>query len=160
MGAYRTSRNVEASIMDYIKEELASASLNNVNVEKVFARVYDLDLPTVCVYLDTTAHDPVELGSDSTVRTPVVIVDIFATSDGSRLDVKDVLVSALKKGCPYYEYEVNNGQVTSKVQNGRLRIAITADAPINLATDKDVLDVHDRYRHRLTLTTNTGKVEI
>lgn len=159
MGAYRVSRNIEASLIDFIKEELVNASLSNVNVEKTFARVYDIDLPTICIRLMDTTHRKVEVGTESTVRTPLVILDIFATSDGNRLDLKDFLISILKSGCPYYEYTIANGTVQSKTQNGRIRVTAFTDTGVDLGIDKSNLDVHDRYRHSITLTISLGKVE-
>lgn len=159
MGQYRISRNIEASLIDYIKAELITASWNNVNVEKTFARVYDIELPTICIRLSETTHDPVELGTNSTMRTPLILIDIFAKDDGGRLDLKDFLVSILKHGCPYYEYTIANGSIQSKAQNGRIRVLRIADTEVNLGVDKSNLDVHDRYRHLLTLTTSLGRVE-
>jgi hypothetical protein len=159
MGSYRISRNIEASLIEYIKEELATANLNNVNVEKTFARVYDIQLPTICVRLGDTLHPRAELGSNSTYRTPSVLIDIFATSDGNRLDLKDFLVDVLKHGFVYYEYTIANGQIQTKTENGRVQVLTIDDSTVNLNTDKNILDVHDRYRHLLSLTISTGKVE-
>jgi len=156
--SYRTSRNLEASIIDFLTDELAS-SWNEVNVEKTFARVYDLDLPTLCIRVGVTSHDKVEIGGNSTLRTPQVLIDIFTTSDGQRLDLKDYLISILKAGIPYYEYVIANGQVQTKTANGRIRVLEIADTPIDFDTDKDKLDVHDRFRHLLTLTISLGQVE-
>jgi len=156
---YRISRNMEASLIDYIKDELASASWNNVNVEKTFAKVYDIDLPTICVRVGDTTHEQAEVGSNSTVRAPFILIDIFAKDDGGRLDLKDFLVSILKHGCPYYDYTVVNGSIQSKVQNGRIRVTNIDDTGVDLGVDKSNLDVHDRYRHLLTLTTSLGRME-
>lgn len=160
MGQYRISRNIEASLIDYIKEELSNASWNNVTVEKSYARVYDIELPIICVRLSDTTHDKAEIGSESTRRTPLVLLDVFAKDDGGRLDLKDFLVSILKAGCPYYEYTISNGQVQSKTQNGRIRVVTIADTGVDLGVDKSNLDVHDRYRHLLTLTLSLGRLEI
>ena len=118
-----------------------------------------MGLPSICVRIGTTIHERVEVGSDSTWRTPQVLIDIFSTSDGQRLDLKDFLIEKLKGGMPYYEYEITNGVVTDKTQNGRIRILEITDNPINFDSDKDQLDVHDRYRHILALNISLGSVE-
>lgn len=158
MGQYNISRNIEASIIDHLTSELAS-SWSDVNVEKSFARVYDLSLPTVCVQVSDTTHDKVQLGDDATWRTILVTIDIFATSDGNRLDLKDFIVTSVKRGFVYYEYTIVNGSVQSKTANGRIRTLNIDDSPINFNTDKNTLDVHDRYRHLITLNLSLGRVE-
>lgn len=155
---YRATRNLEASIIDYLKEQI-NLAWTGVTVEKSFARVYTISLPSVCVRCRNTAHDPVELGSNATRRSPIVLIDIFASSDGQRLDIKDYIISKIKSGMPYYEYEIENGAVKNKTETGRIRVSIDDDSPINFDTDRNELDVHDRYRHLITLTVSTGKVE-
>jgi len=158
MGVYRPSRNIEASIIEFIREELAG-DWTNINVEKTFARIYDLKLPSICIRVGTTAHEKAEIGADSTTRTPQVLIDIFCTSDGQRLDLKDFLIEKLKSGLPYYNYTIVNGQIQSKVQDGRIRVLTIDDAPVNFEADRDALDVHDRHRHALTLGVSLGRVE-
>lgn len=157
---YRISRNLEASLIDYLKDELITAQWSNINVEKTFAKVYDLSLPTVCVRCGVASHDKVEIGGNATVRTAQILVDIFSTSDGQRLDLKDFLIEKIKIGLPYYEYIIVNGQVQSKTQNGRIRVITIDDTPIDFDVDKEKLDTHDRYRHLLTLDCSLGQVEV
>lgn len=159
MSQYRISRNIEASIIDYIKDQL-SEDWNNINVEKTFARIYSLELPSVCIRCGVTTHEKAEIGADSTTRNPQVLLDVFCTSDGQRLDLKDFLVEKIKSGIPYYIYTIINGQIQNKVQDGRIRVLDIDDTPINFDTDKNALDVHDRYRHLLTLSISLGKIEI
>jgi hypothetical protein len=159
MSTYRISRNIEASIIDYIKDELFNGGFRNINVEKTFARVYSIQLPTICVRLSDTTHTKVELGTETTFRTPLILIDIFATDDGLRLDLKDFLISKLKSGMNYYEYTISVGQVANKNQNGRIRVLTISDTPVNFDIDKSRLDEHDRYRHLLTLSISLGKVE-
>ena len=158
MGQYRISRNLEASIIDYLATEV-SGKWANVHVEKSFARIYDIELPSICVRVGTTAHDKAEIGGNTTIRTPQILIDIFATSDGQRLDIKDFVVEKIKAGMPYYDYTITNGEVTDKTENGRIRILDIDDTPIDFDVDKDELEVHDRFRHLLTLSISLGRVE-
>ncbi len=160
MGTYRITRNLEASIIDYIKDELIAGAWNNISVEKTFARIYDLPVPGICVRCGTTEHEKVEIGADSTTRNPQVLIDIFGSDDGLRLDLKDFLIEVLKGGLPYYAYTIANGTVQSKVEDGRIRILEFDDVPVNFDTDREELDPHDRYRHLLTLSISLGKVEV
>jgi len=162
MATYRTTRNIEASLIDFIKDILES-TWTNVNVEKSFAKVYTLELPSICVKAERTVYDPAEVGDNKKIRSTMIIIDIFATDDGMRLDLKDYLVSILRDGCIYYEYKtkkVNRTTVVdTKTANGRLRVLEIEDIPVDFSADRDNLDVHDRNRHRLTLTVELGRIE-
>lgn len=155
---YRISRNIEASIIDYIRTEITGA-WSNIHVEKTFARIYDIELPSICIRVGVTTHEKVEIGADATIRTPVVLLDIFATSDGQRLDIKDFLIEKLKSGLPYYDYTIVNGAITDKTENGRIRVLEISDDPIDFDVDKNTLDTHDSYRHLLSLSISLGRVE-
>jgi hypothetical protein len=158
---YRTSRDLEASIIDFIIEKLTEtgSSWANVHVEKSFARAYEINLPTICIRCGITIHNKAEIGGDATIREPSIWIDLFANSDGQRLDLKDWLIETLKHGLPYYEYTIENGVISDKTENGRIRIIRIEDEPIDFDTPKDKLDPHDRYRHLLTLTISLGRVE-
>lgn len=158
MGNYRPSRNIEASIIDFLKPKFQT-DWSSENVEKSFARIFSISLPSICIRCGETGHDRIELGSNSTVRNPQIIIDIFAENDGQRLDIKDWLISQIKSGLSYYTYEIENGQVKTKIESGRIRILDFTDIPIDLNVDKNTLDVHERYRHRITLSVSLGKVE-
>lgn len=114
----------------------------------------------ICIRLSDTNHDKAQVGDNSTVRKPTFLIDTFNPNDGLRLDLKDFLVSILKNGFPYYEYEVNGNTITSKVQNGRVRVTNIDDTEVNLAIDKSLLAVQDRYRHLISISCNCGRVEI
>lgn len=156
--AYRISRNIEASIIQFLQDKF-NEDWSGINVEKTFARIYELSLPSVCIRCGVTTHVKAEVGGDSTIRTAQVLVDIFAKDDGQRLDMKDYIIRKIKGGLPYYEYTIVNGQIQSKIQNGRIRVIDIDDTPLEFDVDKDRLDVRDRYRHLLTLSISLGKIE-
>ena len=161
---YRTSRNLEASIIDFITTQIAESpyAWTNINIEKSFANIYELSMPSICVIADTTTFTPVEVGDNLFRRETLIVIDLFTENDGQRLDLKDTLLAILRDGCPFYEFTITRSGRTSsasKIQNGRIRILKVADAPVKFGVDKEKLDVRDRYRHRLTLTVSTGKAE-
>ena len=157
--SYRVSRNIEASIIDKIKDILTACSFT-ANVEKTFARVYGLSLPTVCVRVGDTDYNRAELGDNATIRNVQVLIDIFSTSDGQRLDLKDCVVEGIKRGIEYYEYTIVDGVIQSKIRNGNLRVSALSDTLINIGVNKNELDVHDRYRHLISLNCDLGRVEV
>ena len=156
--AYRQSRNIEASLIDYLTTEL-SASWTNINVAKTFAEIYSISTPSVCIRVGNTDHTRAEVGDDATIRRSQVLIDIFASSDGQRLDLKDFIVEKIKGGCIYYDYIIAGGVITSKVANGRIRVFIMSEEGIDFNTEKSTLDPHDRYRHLITLEISLGRVE-
>ncbi len=155
---YRESRNIEASIIDFLKINLA-IDWTNVNCEKSFARIYTISLPSVCIRAGITAHDKVEVGSNSTKRQVQILIDIFADSDGLRLDLKDYIISKIKSGMIYYEYSIINGTIDDKTANGRITVINIEDSPIDFDVDKDTLDEHDKFRWLITLQVIINKVE-
>lgn len=157
--AYRQSRNIEASIIEYLTTQLATDSWV-VTVEKTFSKIYKINLPSICVRVGDTLHDRIEIGSTSTKRTATVLIDLFCQDDGQRLDLKDYLQSILKSGLVYYEYIIVNRVVDSKTANGRISVLEIIDTPINSDVDRDDLDIHDRFRHLLSLQINLSTVEV
>lgn len=162
---YRISRNLEASFIDYIEAQLVTDGWNNVEVEKTFSRIYrdtsssETKKSYICVRLSDTIHDKAEIGNTSTIRTPLVLIDIFGTGDGNRLDLKDWLISILKSGISYYDYVISNGTIQSKTANGRIRVLNIGDTPVDFNIDKNELDVKDRYRHLLSIEISLGRIE-
>jgi len=162
MAVYRQSRNFEASIVTFLTAELL-VDWSGVAVEKSFAKVaseFGDDTPVVCVQVGITTHQKAEIGTDSTVRDPLVIIDIFANNDGQRLDLKDYIIEKVKSGMTYYAFTVVNNIITAQVDSGNIVVKSITDTPIDLDADKQSLDKVDRYRHRITLTTTTNIVEV
>jgi len=156
--AYRTSRNLEASVIQYIEDQLVE-DWTNVAVEKTFTNIDISSLPAICVRIGITEHTRAEIGETSTYRTANILIDIFAKNDGQKLDLKDWLIIKLKSGLPYYEYIINNGQIQDKTQNGRINVLNIDDVPVDFDIDKEKLDVMDRYRWLITLSVSLGRIE-
>jgi len=164
MGAtYRPSRNIEATLIEFLEAQLASGGWTGVTVEKGYSRVYTIALPVICVRVEATDHDSIEIGSHTTKRTALVTIDLFCKNDGQRLDLKDFLVSILKDGCTLYNFTtVTSGRSTkvdSRTANGKLQVLNIEDVPVEFETQKSDLVPHDRYRHRLSISVNKTAVE-
>lgn len=166
MGQYRITRNIEASIIEYLRTIFSqSGGWSNITIEKNFSRVYGLPMDenkgyaAICVRVTDSKPTRVELGTNVIWRTALVEIDVFATSDGQRLDLKDALIAALMPGVPYNTYTVSGANVTGRTPSGRLTFLTIDDKIVNLGTDKSLLDVHDRYRHNLSCDVSTGQAE-
>jgi uncharacterized protein (DUF2344 family) len=162
MAIYRASRDIEASIIDFITDELTS-TWNNVAVVKTFQKVTTQNLPALCVRVGDTNFKKAEIGSNNLVRTANVFIDIFATSDGQRLDLADWIVDTVKEGCVYYDYTTTKSgrttTVTGTTANGRINVIKINVSDINFNMDRNQLDVRDRFRTLITLTITLGRVE-
>lgn len=142
-------RNCELSLVDYIQEQVAQ-DWSNVTVVKAFLKAYEKPLPVICVRMIDVASERYEVGDNELNQSFTFSIDIFATSDGLRLDLADYILNLIKEGCPYYVYSKNSGnkEILDRDADGRLTfISIVTDAPIEAYEDGSE---HDRYRHRIT----------
>jgi len=155
--AYRTTRNIETSIKDFLTTQI-NANFTGVNVYRSFGEVTGNNLPAVTVRSGNQNHGRVEVGSFSTRREVTMLIDIFGTSEGNLLDLKDFIVSQIKGSCPYNEYTVTNG-VSSSVTTGRITCNTISDTLVNLGTNKSDLDKVDRHRALISVTVSNGKME-
>ncbi len=157
MSTYRKSRNIEASIIQALNTDI-QLDWTGITVEKTFKKVYTIDPPVVCIRVGDTDHNWVEIGTNQTRRVVQVLIDVFGSSDGNRLDLKDYIVSKSKGGFVYNEYVVS-GTINSAVANGRLIVTDIQDTPVNFDVDLHTLTPHDRYRHQIVLEVATDNVE-
>ena len=148
--AYRLSRNIEASIVDYLTIELATDGWTGIRVEKVFANVYKGKLPCICVNIFTRPDTRRELGTNALNKFVNIEIRIFATTDGQRLDLADWLLEKIMPGIPYNEYNITNGAVSSKVLKGRINILEIIQNRKELA-NLEGLELADKFRHLLSL---------
>jgi len=155
---YRPSRAIEASIIDYLSD-CFETDWSNIYVGLSNAEEEGFQIPGVVVALSDTTHENVEMGSQNTYREALVFINIYATSNSQRLDIKDYVVSKIKLGCPYYTYIINNGSVNTRTETGRLKINIEGDSPVDFNIDKNDLPLEDRFRHLITILVRTNKVE-
>ena len=160
--AYRINRNITASLIDFINAQLVVDGWDGITVLKGHSRVYDTEPPIIAVRCSDTEHSHIEIGDNSTMRETIIFIDIFGSDSGWGLveDLKDWLIEILKDGCTYYLYTISNGEVSEKISDGKVKVLTIKDAPVNLNTPKSELDVRDRWRWLITLTVETGKIEI
>ena len=64
--------------------------------------------------------------------------------------MKDWLESKIKVGCPYYEYTVTGGVVSSKVLKGRVNVRRWVENRKELG-DMENLALEDKARHVLSV---------
>ena len=163
--AYRISRNIEASFIDFLEDTLTESpySWEGLSIIKGFEHAYDKPLPVIAVRAENTIYDKVEIGSNSFTRTTQVFINIFGSDMGNALDLKDSIIESLKDGLVYSEYTITKSGRTataSSTPNGRIRIQKINDTPIDFnVVDKTKLDQHDKFRWLITATVSIGRVE-
>ena len=165
MGAYREERNIEQSLWDALRLILSGATppYTNVSVVKSFKQASKVKLSAedknaiIIAKVSRTSHIGAEVGSNLTLRKPLIIIDVFGTSDRQVKDIKDLLVAELKSGFDYYEWETSGGissdaiYESGETANGRIIVETISDTEINLGEDKSQVDVQDRFRWRISL---------
>ena len=165
MAVYRVSRCIEASLIDFLQSAFTVANWTGITIEKSYTRAYTLAMNSntgatvVCVRASDTNRKRFQIGTDDLLRSQLVLIDVFATSDGQRLDLVDFIVDSLKSGFVFYNYVTNGNATPTKTANGRCTIQSFEDTPVNFGVDKSGLEVQDRYRHLISLVISTGKVE-
>jgi len=146
MAIYRTSRNVEASIVDRITADLSSGGWTGIPVEKGFPQEYKGKTPMIAVECLEIRPEKLEVGGKNYIKNFNIKIRIFANNDGQRLDLSDWLFDKLLDDTNYYSYTITNGAVSAKVLTGRIVIINWLDNRKEL-TNTEGLEKEDRYRH-------------
>ena len=160
---YRPSRNIVATLIDYFTTEIDLA-WSNIEVVNSLADAQIIDIipqkAVVCIRVLDTDYLEVEIGSELRYRKIFVVIDIYASGEGQRLDLKDFIISKLVT-MTYYEYTITNGTVSLKTASGKLIILPSdiKDTIVNLNVDKASLSTQDKNRHRITVKLKLNKVE-
>ena len=156
--AYRLNRNLEASLIDFLREELLSDGWSGISVEKSVKQA-NIKPPLILVQSTDTDTQKREIGSGVYIKYPTVTIRIFAKNDGQRLDLADWLLEKLEETINYYTYVVTNGVISSKDLAGQIVVRRIVRNEKELSnTDPSVLEEEDRYRHNLTFSCFIGEV--
>lgn len=152
MSYFRETRNVELSTLYYLQTQI-NANWTGVTLVKSFKQVYgnSVALPVVCAILNNIESSRWEIGSNLLNNEYIIQVDIFATSDGQRLDLADFIFTQLQSGYTYYTHSQTSGDPTSltRTEAGRVRVVrFITNTKVDL--DEDV-DEKDRFRHFISL---------
>jgi len=150
--AYRISRNIEASVIEHLKDSVVS-DWPGLTVEKAFSKV--ATLPALCVRSGNAVHSYLSVGERLTTRRVPIIIDVFCENDGQRLDLKDSIIDAVRGMIPYYTV----GADFELTAAGQLVVEEITEVEVNLGVDKDQLHTTDRYRHRVTIYVSPTIVE-
>lgn len=148
MPYFSLSRNLELSTIYHLETNINS-DWTGIKTVKSFNSAYKEPLPVVAVYLSSINNDRKEIGSTELVKEAIINIDIFAKSDGQRIDLADYIVDKLKDQFTYYIHSQASGnpETLSRVAEGSIMVRdFITDTKLNLGEN---VDQYDKYRHFL-----------
>ena len=152
---YRQSRNVELSTLKFIKDN-TDLDWTGVTIVKSWTQLDKAENPIICALLNDTDYTRNELGDTAFRSNYIFTIDIFATSDGQRIDLSDYLLDILNPGWAYYEISQVSGANRTLVytEAGHCRIDSIFD---NTKVDLGAMgSVKDKYRQNIILSVTVG----
>jgi hypothetical protein len=155
MSYYRQTRNCELSTLKFIEDSLAT-DWSGVNLVKSWSALDNTDIPVICVILDDTSYQRKELGATLYRETYMITIDIYASSDGMRLDLSDWLLNTLNAGWTYYQISLDSGnnRQISYTEAGRCRInEILSNTKVDLSP---MGDVKEKFRQNIVINVTVG----
>jgi len=157
MSYYTKTRNCELSTLKFIEDSI-NVDWPGVNIIKSWSARDKVDNPVICVSLDSTDYDRNELGSTTFRDRYVFIIEVFATSEGMRIDLSHYIMNKLNPGWVYYTVEKGSGTSRSLTYtpSGRCRIdAIYSNDRVDLGA---MGDEKDKYRQNIVISVTVGCV--
>jgi len=145
MATYRIERNLEASLIDQVTTLLSSGGWTGISVVKSFTQAYE-SFPSICINVVEPNFTRKEIGNYEFIKIYTINIRLFCENDGQRLDLADYLLGEIEKGFKYYEYVIENGLVSSKIQTGRININKMRESRKELRNTEN-LTKEDKYRH-------------
>ena len=157
MTTYRLNRNLESSLIDYLRAQLTTDGWQNISVEKSMP-AKEFKPAVILIQVSDIDAQKREIGSGKFIQFPRVTIRIFAENDGQREDLSNWLLDKLEADIPYYHYVITAGTVSSKIVSGNIVVLrIIRDEKELANTNPDVLEKEDRYRHNLTFNCYVGE---
>lgn len=157
MLAWQTYRCIENSLKDFLTTKVSDDSVTDINGVAVPIRVgrkedNDWTLPCITFYLDNETAERAFVGSNQRLNSYLIIIDIFATNEGERLDLAQWLKDTINDGFRYYTYtpSASTPNVPTKVAGGLVNINFLTNSRVALGQNVDKEDAH---RHRISVTT-------
>jgi len=147
MSYFREARNVELSTI-YFLENSFNADWTGISVIKSFSNAYKTTRPVVCVRVLDITNNWKEIGSTSLFNDYSIVIDVFAKSDGQRIDLADYIMDKLKDGYTYYVHSQTSGdpETLTRVDSGRIHIRrFYSNRKLDFGDEG--VDEYDKFRH-------------
>jgi hypothetical protein len=145
------ARNVELSTVYYLETQI-DANWDSVSVVKTKPDATKDALPVVAISLFDESPDRFEIGSTTLWETFSIKVEIFARSDGQRLDLAEFIKNQLNTSWVYYEHAHASGDKSTLERTNGGKIALNTFVQHNKIDFGEDVDVYDRHRHIIVVT--------
>lgn len=149
------SRSLENSLKDFLDTKISDDSLVGENGNDILVRVRGkndniLTLPAISLYAEGETLERFELGSNKRDERELIIIDIYASNEGERLDLAKWLTDTINDGFTYYTYAVNpsNPESPTKTDSGLANINFLTNSRVNLG--QNIVE-EDAHRHRVSI---------
>lgn len=148
-------RSLENSLKDFLDAEVTSDNVTDIKGTKIPIRIgrkneNSWTLPCITLYFESETSPRGFIGSNERLDNELLILDIYATNEGERLDLAEWLKDSLNDGFRYYTYSVNsnNPESPTKIAGGLVNVNFLTNGRVNLGQDVNEVDAH---RHRITI---------
>ena len=152
---YRTYRNLESSLADHLQTEL-DAQFSSPKIQIRVGKTFNSNwkLPVVAVFWDSAPAVKLGIGENRWIENNTMIIDIFSTSEGLKLDLTSCVIQALREGfdCHILAKDPGDQSQVIKTPNGSVHVSILSNSALALG---DNVDKRDKYRQRITITVDT-----
>jgi len=152
---WSTYRFLENSLVDKLNTTLVSGGILDVEGRQIVARVGRKEdnnwvLPCISVYLDSVVSPKEFVGSNVTLDVNLLIIDIYATNEGERLDLAKWVYSTIRDGFRFYSYTYNaSSPATPTTVAGRwIHVNFISNTRVALGQNVEYEDAH---RHRISI---------
>jgi len=154
---FRPTRNVELSTLYYLENSLNS-DWSGITVVKKFTDAYKEPLPVIAMNISNVYSHRKEVGATTLLNDYVLSIDIFASSDGQRIDLADYITDKIKDNWTFYTHSQTPGSPTSltRVANGSLFVTrFSSSYKVDLGSEG--VNTYDRFRHYIEVTVRTSQ---
>jgi hypothetical protein len=142
------ARNVELSTVYYLETQI-DGSWDNVSVVKTRPDATKDALPVVAISLFDESPNRFEIGSTTLWEEFFIKVEIFARSDGQRLDLAEFVKNQLNTIWTYYTHAHASGDNSTLERTDAGKVTFTRFLQHTKIDFGEDVDVYDRHRHIL-----------
>ena len=149
---FSRTRCVELSLVKYITDTV-NANWSGISVVKDYLQSYEVPIPVICVIMASQEPKRWEIGDSLINQVFTFQLDIFASSDGQRIDLDDFVVNSLLGGqIQYYDCakDPSNSSNIIYTPNGNMTVLkFITDRKVNAPVDARI---EDKFRQTIMFT--------
>lgn len=155
---FQNNRNMELSTIYYF-EQVFQDNWSGINVVKGFSQVTSASLPVVAIGLIEQTTSRFEIGNNKLKNIYVFSFDIFAKSDGQRIDLAGFILDKLKDNWTYYYFSHPSGDNSSLEKTEKGKIFVTDFVTNTKVEFVENMEGYDRFRHSIVVNTMNSLYE-